>query len=134
MNRNIVVVVALLVAGYIGTAYTQSFSTANERMPMPVADAQIRSFVALATPTFTVGVVTPVQVTGLPAGTKGIYVCAGAAALNYGPSTVASAANAWPSIATTAVQHLAVSPLDPSPDIYMISQSGTQTVRITAYK
>lgn len=139
MNRflSIIAVVAvMLVAVYSVNLTAQTFSTANSAYPMPVADDQISSFVALSTPTFSVGNVTPVQITGLPAGTKGIYIYPGNGALNYGSSGVTTAAT-WPTIATSSYVKLAVSQMSTSPGIYMINSSGntaTLTVTIRAYK
>ena len=128
MNKNILVLILMFVSLAL-CSFGQTFSTANEKAPLPVSTMPIVKTLTIATPSITVGA-TATKVTGIPAGAKAITILAAGGVINYGGSTVSTGLT-YPSIASGAWKEFVLTPLSPDPAIYLCAQAAGATY--TAY-
>jgi hypothetical protein len=143
--RLVAVLVALVL--FVGVAYAEEAVIKTRRAddteqrwgyqyPAPVAECPVASFATIATPTLTVGTAVAVKLPSLACTAddervmKAVRIGAINGVLNFGNASITSSFSPF-NIASGSYKDFPIDGNDPA--IYVISQTGTQTVPLQAW-
>jgi hypothetical protein len=130
---NLFILALAVIAGFCAfSAEATSMSTVTDATPLPTQNVPVvNGFLTVATPTINCSGAAKAIGT-LPAGTKAVRVFAYDGAINYGNSGITSDTR-FPFIASAGYVDFNISTGKLAPAIYFCTQSGTGSIRITAW-